>query len=309
MKVFSGFEEAPNEIKGAAIALGAFDGLHLGHKALMMRAKQNAPDKKLGLLLFEPPPKLFFSKDKSNIRLATERVTERLAALVGVDIIFTLKFDYEFSQMSALDFINKVIIEGFAPNNIVVGHDFRFGKGREGDAIMLKQFCAPHNIQVEIIDRIDTHDGVRISSSLIREALKNGEISRANQLLGHPWMIEGVVEHGQKLGRQLGFPTANLKLYEQIQPKYGIYAVRVDIGDKIWRNAVANFGRTPTTGMRDPLFEAHILDFDGDLYDRNIFIEVHQYLRAEEKFPSLDALVAQMDKDVIETRAFFDKLK
>ncbi|MBN8648798.1 MAG: riboflavin biosynthesis protein RibF [Caulobacterales bacterium] len=306
MKVFSGFIEAPNEMKGAAIALGAFDGLHQGHKALMMRAKKNAPNKMLGLLLFEPPPKLFFSKDKSNMRLATERVTERLAAKVGVDIIFTLKFDYEFSQMPALDFINQVIINGFAPNNIVVGHDFRFGKGREGDAQMLKQYCATHNIEVEIIDRIDTDDGVRISSSLIREALKNGEISRANQLLGHPWMIEGVVEHGQKLGRQLGFPTANLKLYEQIQPKFGIYAVKVDIGDKIWRNAVANFGRTPTTGMRDPLFEAHILDFEGDIYDRNIFVEVHEYLRAEEKFPSLDALIEQMKIDVINTRAFFD---
>lgn len=305
MKVFSGFKQAPDEIKGAAIALGAFDGLHLGHKALMMRAKQNAPDKMLGLLLFEPPPKLFFSKDKTNMRLATERVTERLAAKVGVDIIFTLKFDYELSQMSAQDFIDEVIIKGFAPNNIVVGHDFRFGKGRMGDALLLKQKCEENGIMVEIIDRIDTDDGVRISSSLIREALKEGDISRANQLLGHPWMIEGVVEHGQKLGRQLGFPTANLKLYDQIEPKFGIYAVKVDIGDKIWRDGVANFGRTPTTGVRDPLFEAHILDFDGDLYDRNIFIEVHQYLREEEKFPSLDALIVQMNKDVENTRAFF----
>ncbi len=307
MKVFSGFKEAPNEIKGAAIAMGAFDGLHLGHKALMQRAKQNAPNCQLGLLLFEPPPKLFFAKEKANMRLATERVTERLAANVGVDIIFTLKFDAEFSQMSAQDFIDEVVIKGFAPNNIVVGHDFRFGKGREGDALMLKQKCNAAGIEVEIIDRIDNDDGVRISSSLIREALQNGEITKANSLLGHPWMLEGVVEHGQKLGRQLGFPTANLKLYEQIQPKFGIYAVKVDIGDKNWRIGVANFGRTPTTGVRDPLFEAHILDFDGDLYDKNIFVEIHQYLRGEEKFPSLDALIEQMHKDVIATRAYFNE--
>jgi riboflavin kinase / FMN adenylyltransferase len=305
MKVFSGFEAAPNEIKGAAIAMGAFDGLHLGHKALMLRAKQNAPDCKLGLLLFEPPPKLFFAQDKNNLRLATERVTERLAQKVGVDIIFTLKFDKEFAAMSAVDFIDQVVIKAFAPNNIVVGHDFRFGKGREGDAQMLKQKCETMGIKVEIIDRIDSEDGERISSTRIRDALKSGDIAAANGLLGHPWMIEGVVEHGQKLGRQLGFPTANLKLYEQIQPKFGIYAVKVDIGDKIWRQAVANFGRTPTTGMRDPLFEAHILDFEGDLYDRNIFVEVHKYLRAEEKFNSLDELIVQMRKDVEATRDFF----
>lgn len=305
MKVFSGFKEAPNEIKGATIAMGAFDGLHLGHKALLERARAIAPDASLGILLFEPPPKLFFAPEKTNMRLATERVTESLARKIGIDIVFTIKFDAEFSSLSANDFIHEVVIKGFAPSAIVVGHDFRFGKGRSGDAQFLKSECEKCGIKVEIIEQIEDKGGLRVSSTRIREALQNGEIDLANQLLGHAWTIEGVVEHGQKLGRQLGFPTANLKLYEQVQPKFGIYAVKVDIGDRIWRFGVANFGRTPTTGVRDPLFEAHILDFDGDLYDRNIFVEVHQYLRSEEKFPSLEALVEQMHKDVANTRTFF----
>lgn len=305
MKVFSGFKEAPNEMKGATIAMGAFDGLHLGHKALLERAREIAPDAKLGILLFEPPPKLFFAAEKTNLRLATERVTENLARKIGIDIVFTIKFDAEFSSLSAQDFVSEVVIKGFAPSAIVVGHDFRFGKGRAGDAAFLKSECEKSGIKVEIIEPIEDSESRRISSTRIREALQEGDINLANKLLGHTWMIEGVVEHGQKLGRQLGFPTANLKLYEQVQPKFGIYAVKVDIGDKIWRIGVANFGRTPTTGIRDPLFEAHILDFDGDLYDRNIFIEVHQYLRSEEKFSSLDALIDQMHKDVANTRAFF----
>lgn len=305
MKVFSGFKEAPNEIKGATIAMGAFDGLHLGHKALLERARTIAPDSKLGILLFEPPPKLFFSSEKANLRLATERVTERLATKIGIDIVFTIKFDAEFSTLSAHDFVHDVVIKGFAPSAIVVGHDFRFGKGRTGDADFLKAQCDIAGIKVEVIEPIEDNSGSRISSTRIREAIQNGDISEANKLLGHPWMIEGVVEHGQKLGRQLGFPTANLKLYEQVAPKFGIYAVKVDIGDRVWRVGVANFGRTPTTGVRDPLFEAHILDFECDIYDRNICIEVHQYLRDEEKFPSLDALIEQMHKDVAQTREFF----
>ena len=305
MKVFSGFERVPDEFKGATIAMGAFDGLHLGHKSLLEIAKKACPDEPLGLLLFEPPPKLFFSKNTHGSRLATGRITEILAEKIGVDIIFSLNFDEQFAALSALEFINKVVINGCSPKHIVVGHDFRFGKGRTGDAKLLSEECAKHSIKVTILEPINDGTGLRISSTRIKEALQQGKMDLANQLLGHPWTIEGVVEHGQKLGRVLGFPTANIKLYQQIEPLFGIYAVKVDIGDRVMRSGVANFGRTPTTGVRDPLFETFILDFDGDLYGRNIIIELHKFLRPEEKYNSLDELKAQIAIDVQHARDYF----
>lgn len=307
MKVFSGAAQIPTDMKGATIALGAFDGLHIGHKALMQRAKSEAPIQPLGILLFEPPPKLFFAKDRNGTRLATERVTERLADNTGVEVVFTVNFDDHLANMSAKDFIDTVIIGEISPSHIVVGYDFRFGKGRSGDAAYLKSELANHGISVSIQEPILDANGGRISSTRIRELIGQGEIGAANALLGHKWLIEGIVEHGQKLGRELGFPTANLKLYEQVAPRFGIYAIKVDIGDGIMRMAVANFGRTPTTGIRDALFEAHLLDFDGDLYGRNILVEVHEFLRPEEKFDSLEELVTQICKDVQNTRDYFSK--
>lgn len=305
MRVFSGFVKVPNEVRGATIAMGAFDGLHRGHKTLMKRAQEEMPNAPLGILLFEPPPKLFFAKDRMGMRLATERVTERLADNIGVEAVFTINFDDSFANMSAKDFVQKIILDEIAPKHIVVGYDFRFGKGRSGDCHYLKEELEKHGISVSIQEPILDSDGDRISSTLIRELIGQGKISRANELLGHPWMIEGVVEHGQKLGRQLGFPTANLKLYEQVPPLFGIYAVKVDIGDRLMRVGVANFGRTPTTGVRDALFEVHILDFEGDIYNRNIFVEVHEFLRPEEKYANLDLLVAQIRKDAENAKNYF----
>lgn len=302
MKVFSNFERPPKDIKGATIAMGAFDGLHLGHKALIKKSAEIAGGGALGLLLFEPPPKLFFAKNSHGMRIATSRVTEKLAAKAGIDIIFTINFDEKLANMQAEDFVQTHIIDELKPKNIIVGHDFAYGKGRTGNAAALKSQCEKAGINVIIMDPINDGDGERISSSRIKEAISKGKIKLANQLLGHPWTIEGIVEHGQKLGRQLGFPTANLKLYEQIEPLFGIYAVRVDIGDKIMRQGVANFGRTPTTGIRDPLFEVHILDFDGDIYDRNIYIEIIDFLREEENYGTLDELVAQIKIDVQNAR-------
>jgi riboflavin kinase/FMN adenylyltransferase len=307
MKVFSGFERVPEEFKGATIAMGAFDGLHLGHKSLLEIAKQAHPEEPLGLLLFEPPPKLFFARDTHGSRLATGRITEILAEKIGVDIIFSLNFDEKFASLGAIEFINLVVINGCSPKHIVVGHDFRFGKGRMGDAKLLHEECKKNGIEVTIVEPVNDDTGLRISSTRIKEALQQGKIDFANELLGHPWTIEGVVEHGQKLGRVLGFPTANIKLYQQIEPLFGIYAVKVDIGDRNLRPGVANFGRTPTTGMRDPLFEAFILDFDGDLYGRNIIVELHKFLRPEEKYNSLDELKAQIAIDVQNARDCFEQ--
>lgn len=305
MKVFAGFEKVPADIKGATIAMGAFDGLHKGHKALLQAAKTAYPEQPLGLLLFEPPPKLFFAKDTHGLRLATGRITEILAEKIGVNVIFSLEFDAEFAAIGAQDFIDKVVINGCAPRNIVVGHDFRFGKNRIGDAKMLKEECSKYGINVIILEPVLDINGERISSTRIKDAIHHGEIDLANRLLGHAWTIEGVVEHGQKLGRQLGFPTANIKLYEQVEPLFGIYAVKVDIGDKIMRPGVANFGRTPTTGVRDPLLEAFLLDFDGDLYGRNIIVEFHKFLRPEEKFDGLEAMKAQIALDVRNAKECF----
>lgn len=303
MQVFTNMETLPENLKGAGIALGAFDGLHLGHIAVINNAKIiNRPT---GLIIFEPPPKLYFAKDKTGLRLASLNVTIELSKKLNLDFLYVIDFNQEIASLSPDEFI-ALLQNKISPKLISVGHDFNFGKGRSADANYLKEKCAGLGIETNITSEF-TDDEERISSTRIRNEIISGNILAANKLLGHAWTIEGIVEHGQKLGRKLGFPTANLKLKEQLEPKYGIYAVKVNIGDGVWRIGVANFGRTPTTGIRDPLFEAFILDFDGDLYDKNIMIEIHEYLRGEEKFDNIDELIVQMHEDVKNTRNFFEK--
>lgn len=304
MDVFKDWRKVPKQGRGASLALGAFDGLHLGHVAVLRAAAAARPDAKLGVGAFEPPPKCYFAgPDAPPFRLNTPRLRALRAADVGAQIMFEIGFDAAMAAMTAPDFVRHVVVGGLAPCHVTIGHDFRFGAGRTGDGQLLTQMGRELGFGVTIVPPVLDHSGVRYASTRVREAIKAGHLAMVTTLLGRPWRVEGEVMHGEKRGRTIGFPTANIHLTDQLAPRFGVYAVRVNIiGEEPWYSGVANFGRTPTTGLRKPLMEINIFDFDGDLYGKRLEVGLHAFLRPEMKFESFDALVAQISNDAAEAR-------
>ncbi|MEN9856426.1 MAG: hypothetical protein RLZZ157_1552 [Pseudomonadota bacterium] len=304
MESYDDWRNIPVFAQGSTLALGAFDGLHLGHIAVLKAAQAAKPDARLAVAAFEPPPKCYFAhKDQAAFRLNTPRLRAERAADVGAQLMFAIGFDQAMAAMTAQAFIQDVIVAHLAPVHITIGHDFAFGAGREGNGDVLKRLGQELGFGVTIVEPVLDHTGTRYSSTRVREALKAGHLALASALLGRPWRVEGVVVDGQKRGRTIGFPTANLYLGDQLAPRFGVYAVRVQVaGTQIWHNGVANFGRTPTTGLREPLLEVHLLDFAGDLYGQTLEIGLQAFLRPEMTFSGLDALTAQINEDVAQAR-------
>jgi riboflavin kinase / FMN adenylyltransferase len=304
MESFDDWHHVPQSARGTTLALGAFDGLHLGHVAVLRAAKTARPDARLAVAAFEPPPKCYFAPpDTLPFRLNTPRLRAERAGDVGADIMFAIGFDAKMAAMTAPDFVRDVLVGGLAPVHVTIGHDFRFGAGRTGDGALLTQMGQELGFGVTIVPPVLDHSGVRYSSTRVREAIRTGHLAMVTTLLGRPWRIEGVVVHGEKRGRTIGFPTANLYLEDQLAPRFGVYAVRVNIvGEKAWYSGVANFGRTPTTGLRAPLMEINIFDFEGDLYGKRLEVGLHAFLRPEMKFDSFPALVAQIGNDANEAK-------
>ena len=296
MAIYADFQNLPEEAKGHSVALGNFDGLHAGHRAVIDAAR--AAGGKLGVATFEPPPRAFFRPDDPPFRIYTpQRRNQRILAY-GVEAVFELPFTAEMAAMTDERFVTDVLKNGLDVRHVAVGFDFKFGRGRMGDAPRLASLGRALGFEVTIVEKVE-HSAEKASSTAIREALIAGEPRRAAELLGEPWMVEGLVEAGEKRGRTIGFPTANLHLREVIHPKHGVYAVRALLpGKKNWRDGVANFGRTPTTGLRNPLLEVFLFDFEGDLYGKSIQVQLVEFLRPELKFSSLDDMVVQMHKDV-----------
>jgi riboflavin kinase/FMN adenylyltransferase len=290
--------------KGAAIALGNFDGLHAGHRAVIENARTAAKrlGAPLGVATFEPPPRRFFQPDAPPFRLMTPLRREIALKALGVDEIHLLKFDASMAAMTDREFCERVLRDQVGARSVSVGFDFKFGKGRMGDAASLKRHGADLGFEVNIVEEV-TSGGEKVSSSRIREAIERGDMEAAALDLGGPWTIDAIVEHGEKRGRTLGFPTANMQLGEIVHPAHGVYAVwaRMDEED-LWLGGVANFGRTPTTGLRDPLLEVMIFDLSGDLYDRRMHVSFVKFLRPELKFDTVDALVEQMERDTENAR-------
>ena len=225
----------------------------------------------------------------------------KLAAL-GAEAIYELPFNADMAAMTDESFAREVLFSGLGVRHVSVGFDFRFGRGRMGDANRLASLGRAIGFGVTIVEKIESL-GTKASSTAIREALIAGEPERARDILGHDWVIDGVVEHGEKRGRTIGFPTANLHLGELLHPRHGVYAVRVRIESQgEWLDGVANFGRTPTTGLRDPLLEAFIFDFEGDLYGRHIEVALAHYLRPELAFDQIDDMIVQMNNDVADAK-------
>lgn len=301
MTVTAHYKDVPSDLRGFSVALGNFDGVHAGHRAVIDAAR--AVDAPLGVATFEPPPRAFFRPDDPPFRLYRPARRNARLSEIGAKAVYELPFNADMAAMTDEVFAREVLRDGLGAAHVSVGFDFRFGRGRMGDAARLSSLGRALGFGVTIVEKIEAL-GTKASSTAIREALIAGEPDKAAEILGHDWIIDGVVEHGEKRGRTIGFPTANMHLGELIAPRHGIYAVRVRIeGETDWRGGVANFGRTPTTGLRDPLLETFIFDFDGDIYGKTLEVALVSYLRPELKFESMDVMVEQMHRDKANARA------
>jgi len=294
----------PKALRGAVIALGNFDGFHLGHQAVVGRAVQRGAHERRPVIVatFDPHPVRHFRPDTPPFRLTTLDQRERLFAQAGADAMLVFKFGAELASTTAEQFVAELLAERFGAAGVVTGEDFTFGKGRGGNVEVLRKLGSKQGIEAETVEPV-LLDGVRISSGLVREALQAGDPGMATRMLTRPFAVQGEVIHGDKRGRALGWPTANLELHNYLRPKYGIYAVRVTLDDGSEHAGVASLGVRPTFDPPRELLEAALFDFDGDLYGRTIEVALHAFLRPEMKFDSVDALKRQMDRDVEEARA------
>jgi riboflavin kinase/FMN adenylyltransferase len=301
MAIFADHRGLPAEARGASIALGNFDGLHAGHLAVFEAARL-AGHGVYSVATFEPPPRAYFRPGDPPFRiLRPERRNSAILAR-GARHVFELPFNGEMAAMTDEGFVRNVLVDGLGVSHVSVGFDFRFGRGRMGHAARLSSLGRAMGFGVTIVEAVD-EGGAKASSTAIRQALLAGEPEVAARMLGEAWIVDGIVESGEQNGRRLGFPTANFQLGELIHPKHGVYAVRVRIeGEAQWREGVANFGRTPTTGLRDPLMETHIFDFAGDLYGKRLEVRLVAFLRPELRFASVDLMVEQIHRDAAEAR-------
>jgi riboflavin kinase/FMN adenylyltransferase len=288
----------PDDLRGSIVALGNFDGFHLGHQAVVGRAVARGFHERRPVIVatFDPHPVRFFKADLPPFRLTTLDQRERLFAHAGADAMLVFEFGRALASMDAVDFIAEVLAKRVGAAGVVTGDDFTFGKGRTGDVELLKALGGKHGVIAETVPQVMI-DGIRVSSGRIREALIAGESGMATKLLSRDYAIEGVVQNGDARGRELGYPTANLVLGDYQRPKYGIYAVRATLDDGNEHPGVANLGVRPTFDPPQELLETHLLDFSGDLYGRRLEVALHAFIRAELKFESVDALVEEMRKD------------
>lgn len=297
-------DDGPNAaaLRGAVVAIGNFDGVHRGHRSVIERALNRAREggKPAAVMTLEPHPRSYFRPDARLFRLSDERQKLRLLAASGLDGAVVLTFNAALAGLPAEEFVRRILIERLAVSGVAIGFDFHFGQGRGGSPAFLKEAGERFGFPVDIVPPLED-EGRPVSSGTIRTALEAGRVVEAAELLGHPWFISGEVVHGEKRGRELGFPTANLKLDPACGLKHGIYAVRVGIGEQRY-DAVASFGRRPTFDNGAPLLEVYLFDFSGDLYGKTLDVALIGWLRPEEKFDSLDALVAQMNVDAARAR-------
>ena len=297
----------PEAFRGSIVALGNFDGFHLGHQAVVGRAVQRGAHEQRPVIIatFDPHPVRHFKPDTPPFRLTTLDQRERMFAHAGADAMLVFRFGAELASTTAEDFVSELLARHLGAAGVVTGEDFTFGKGRGGNATVLRELGERHGIEAETVAPV-LFDGTRISSGRVREALQAGDPGAATQLLSRPFAIEGEVIHGDKRGRSLGWPTANLELGNYLRPAYGIYAVRVRLDDDREFTGVASLGVRPTFDPPKELLEAVLFDFDGDLYGRTIEVALHAYLRGEAKFDSVEALKVQMDADAAQAREMLE---
>ncbi|MBU1538772.1 MAG: bifunctional riboflavin kinase/FAD synthetase [Alphaproteobacteria bacterium] len=317
VEIVTDWRELPDGLTGAAVAIGAFDGVHRGHQAVIAAARDAA--RRLGAPLavvsFDPHPRRWFQPDAAPFRLMTPAQMARAMQPLGVDRLYLLPFDADMAAMSDESFARQVLSgpqaarsaagrsDGLAIRHAAVGFDFTYGKGRTGSPEGLRRHGETLGFGVTVVDRIDDPDGLKLSSSGVREALKAGDMTRAAAILGRPFAIEGEVIHGEKRGRTIGVPTANVSMGDYMRPAYGVYAVRTRLPDGRVIDGVANLGVRPMFEIDQPLLEVWLFDFDADLYGQTVETELVAFLRGEMAFDGLDALRSQIDRDAEAARA------
>ena len=303
MERLDGAASVPAHLRGGIVALGNFDGFHLGHQAVVGRAvtRARAEGRPAIVATFDPHPMRYFRPDTPAFRLTTLDQRQRLFARAGADAMLVFGFDAALAGLHAREFAEQRLIGLIGAGGVVTGADFTFGKGRDGDVTVLAALGKVLGFSTDTIQPV-TDGGETISSSRIRDALQAGKPREATALLTRPFAIQGVVEPGAKLGRELGYPTANLQLGNYLRPRYGIYAVRGRLADGRVVDGVANLGIRPSIEPPEELLESYFFDFDGDLYDQVIQVSLIDYLRPEAKFDSLDALKVQMAADAVAAR-------
>jgi riboflavin kinase/FMN adenylyltransferase len=294
----------PAALRGAVIALGNFDGFHQGHQAVAGEAIRWAQGEGRPSIIatFDPHPVRFFRPDVPPFRLTTLEQRQELYLAAGATAMLVFHFDADLAGTSAEDFIAKILVERFGAHGVVTGGDFTFGKGAKGNVELLHGFGGSLGLHARVVDAV-SQGGEVVSSSRIRQALRDGDPQEAARLLTRPFAIRGIVEHGDKRGRTIGYPTANLGVENYLRPKYGIYAVtgRILATGEVLKGA-ANIGIRPQFEPPKELLEPYFFDFTGDLYGQEIEVAFHHYLRGEAKFDSLEALIEQMDRDCAEAR-------
>ncbi len=306
MRIIRDYQFVRPEDRGASVAIGNFDGIHRGHEAVIGLARDNAQriGCPTGIVTFEPHPREYFAPDAPPFRLMNAEAKAHRLEKLGIERLYELNFNAALSRLSPEDFARRVIADGLGLAHVVVGRDFCFGKGRAGNADDLVRFGAAMGFGVTVAPLLET-GGIEVSSTRIREALTEGRPRDAARMLGHMHRIEGEVIRGDQRGRELGYPTANMSIAGLHPPKFGVYAVRVDIltGPHAGpRDGVASLGVRPMFGENRPNLETFVFDFQGDLYGAHLSVALVDYLRPEERFDSLDALIRQMDADSAEAR-------
>lgn len=290
-----------------ALTIGNFDGVHLGHQAMLARLRQEAAARRLpsAVMTFEPHPREFFAPDQAPTRLSSLREKLETLAAQGVGRTYVCRFDYDLARTPPETFVERMLVRGLAVRWLLVGDDFRFGARRAGDFQLLQHMSADHGFQVVSMSSV-TVEGQRVSSTAVREALAAGNLDMAARLLGRPYSISGRVVGGSRVGRTLGFPTANVRMRHNYPPLQGIFAVQVYGIDAAPLPGAASLGVRPTIHAEgSPTLEVHLLDFDRDIYGRHVRVDFVHKLRDEERYPDLQTLRAQIALDVQHTRAYF----
>ncbi len=308
-RIFQATGDLPENLRGGVIVIGNFDGVHLGHQAVLGDALEIARKENLPaiVLTFEPHPRTFFRPELPVFRLTPPKLKAELLLKMGFDAVVSENFNAEMAGLEAETFVEQHLVRNLGARHVVTGFNFHFGKNRKGTPQLLEQLGDKLGFNVMSVERFVDAGGERVSSSRIRAALEDGDIARANLLLGRHWRVRGTVKKGAQLGRTLGYPTANISLHPATTLRHGIYAVRLTRQNGGIHDGVASFGRRPTFDNGAPLLETFVFDFDDDLYDEFISVDLIGWIRSEEKFESAEALVAQMDRDSERAKAILSE--
>jgi riboflavin kinase/FMN adenylyltransferase len=305
VRVIHGWTHLADRDRGAAVAMGTFDGVHRGHQKVIALATEAAKPigAPVGVITFDPHPRAYFRPDEPAFRLMKPDQQARALESLGVDILYVLPWDPQLANMSDREFATQVLAHGLGARHVAVGFDNSFGKDRTGTPDTMRQYGQELGFGVSIAQEVTDAQGEKFSSTAVREALRDGHPEEAARILGRPFAIEGPVVRGRQLGRKLGYPTANVALADYVIPKYGVYATRTRLPDGRKLPGVANIGVNPTVdGVTTPLLEVWLFDFDEDIYDQVIETDLVAFLRPEAKFAGLDEMTVQVLKDAAQAR-------